>query len=116
LAPPVYAGDGFHHHGPQVAVPTSWRVLTDGPESVVKVVLKAWTERLDAEPGPGRIELQLATAEYNTDFYVELTPGQGSRLGLARARWHRGTRRRGVNASATCPGVLLWRGYLVSGE
>jgi hypothetical protein len=44
-------------------VPTSWRFLADGPQSVVKVVLKAWTERLDAEPGPGRIELQLATAE-----------------------------------------------------
>jgi hypothetical protein len=42
----------------------------------VKVILKAWTNRLDAEPGPGHIELQLATTEYNTDAYVELTPDQ----------------------------------------
>jgi len=72
----IYAEDGFHHYGPEIAVPTSFRMLSDNPESVVKVSLKAWANRLDADPGPGFVELQLATIEYNTDSYVELTPGQ----------------------------------------
>jgi len=72
----VYADDGFHHLGPETVVPTSNRRLVHDPESVVKVILKGWTERLDAEPGPGRIELQLATADENTDMYVDLTPGE----------------------------------------
>ncbi len=81
---PVYAEDGFHHYGPEIAVPTSYRMFTDhDPESVVKVILKAWTNRLDAGPGPGRIELQLATTEYNTDAYVELTPDQARAVSSA---------------------------------
>jgi hypothetical protein len=79
----VYAEDGFHHYGPEIAVPTSYRMLPDHPESVVKVILKAWTNRLDAEPGPGRIELQLATTEYNTDAYVELIPDQARAVSSA---------------------------------
>ncbi len=80
----VDSEDGFHHYGPEVAVPTSYRMFTDDdPESVVKVILKAWTNRLDAEPGPGRIELQLATTEYNTDAYVELTPDQARAVSAA---------------------------------
>ena len=55
----------------------------DDPESVVKVILKAWTNRLDAQPGPGRVELQLATTEYNTDSYVELTPDQARAVASA---------------------------------
>jgi hypothetical protein len=72
----IWAEDGFHHYGLRIAVPTCFPMLAGSPESVVKVILRAWTDRLDAEPGPGRIELQLATTEYNTDAYVELTPGQ----------------------------------------
>jgi hypothetical protein len=72
----IHAEDGFHHYGPEIVVPTSDRVFTDGPETVVKVMLKSWTSRLDAEPGPGRVELQLATTEQDTDMYVELTPGE----------------------------------------
>jgi hypothetical protein len=72
----IYAGDGFHHCGPKIAVPTWWRMLSDGPESVVKVILKPWTNRLDADPGPGFVELQLAITEYHADAYVELIPGQ----------------------------------------
>jgi hypothetical protein len=79
----VYAEDGFHHAGPEIAVPTSDRRLRHDPESVVKVILKAWTERLDAEPGPSRIELQLATAEENTDMYVDLTPGEARAVASA---------------------------------
>jgi hypothetical protein len=51
-------------------------MLNDNPAMVVKVILKSWTHPLDAEPGPGLIELQLATTEYNTDLFVEITPGQ----------------------------------------
>jgi hypothetical protein len=79
----VYAEDGFHHYGPEIAVPTSYRTLADAPESVVKVILKAWANRLDAEPGPGCIELQLATTEHNTDLYVELTPDQARAVSSA---------------------------------
>jgi hypothetical protein len=79
----IYAEDGFHHDGPEIAVPTSFRMLTDGPESVVKVILKAWASRLDAVPGPGFVELQLATTEYNTDAYVELTPAQARTVASA---------------------------------
>jgi hypothetical protein len=82
----IWAEDGFHHYGPEIAVPTSFRMLTDGPESVVKVILKAWANRLDAEPGPGFVELQLATTEYNTDAYVELTPGQARAIASALLR------------------------------
>ena len=65
---------------------TSWRVLTDGPESAVKVVLKAcrsgWTPS-PGRTGPDRTELQLATAEYNTGSYVEFTPGQARAVASA---------------------------------
>lgn len=79
----VYADDGFHHYGPEIAIPASDRMLLHDPQSVVKVILKAWTERLDAEPGPGRIELQLATTEENTDMYVELTPEEARAVASA---------------------------------
>jgi hypothetical protein len=49
----------------------------------VKVSLKAWVSRLDAEPGQGFVELQLATIEYDTDAYVELTPGQARAVASA---------------------------------
>jgi hypothetical protein len=80
---PVDTDDGFHHYGPEIAVPTSDRMLVDSPELVVKVILKAWTHPLDAEPGPGLIELQLAEGERNTDMYAELTPGQARSVSAA---------------------------------
>jgi hypothetical protein len=55
----------------------------DDPETVVKVSLKAWTPRLDVDPGPARIELQLGTAEKNTDMYAELTPGEARAVSSA---------------------------------
>jgi hypothetical protein len=79
----VYADDGFHHLGPETVVPTSNRRLVHDPESVVKVILKAWTEPPDADPGPGRIELQLATAEENTDIYVDLTSDEARAVASA---------------------------------
>ena len=72
----VDVDDGYHHYGPEIAIPTSDRMLTTGPETIVKVILKSWTHPLDAEPGPGRIELQLATIEHNTDMYAELSPDE----------------------------------------
>lgn len=70
----VHADDGFHHYGPEIAIPTLYRMFANDPELVVKVILRAWTSRLDGEPDPACIELQLATTETNTDMYVELTP------------------------------------------
>jgi hypothetical protein len=79
----VDADDGFHHYGPEIAVPTSHRRYLDGPESIVKVLLKAWTNRMDAAPGPGIIELQFADTESDTDLFVELTPDQARAVSSA---------------------------------
>jgi hypothetical protein len=79
----VDADDGFHHHGPEIAVPTSDRMLRNDPETVVKVNVSAWTSRLDAEPDAARVNLVLGTAEYNTDMYVELTAGEARAISAA---------------------------------
>lgn len=79
----IDADDGFHHYGPEIAVPTSDRMFTTGPESVVKVILKAWDRPLDADPEPARIELQLATIEENTDSYVDFTPDEARAVSAA---------------------------------
>jgi hypothetical protein len=80
---PVYASDGYHHYGPDRAVPTSDQIDGHGPEVVIKTILKSWTCPLDAGPGPALIELQLGTAEQNTDLYAELTPGQARAVAAA---------------------------------
>lgn len=79
----VDTDDGFHHYGPEIAIPTSDRAMVDDPETVVKVTLKSWTHPLSAGPGPSLVELQLATTEYNTDMLVELTPGQARAVASA---------------------------------
>lgn len=79
----IHADDGYHHYGPEVAVPTSFRMFNDSPETVVKVILKARTHPLGAEPGPSLIELQLATTESNTDTYVERTPDKARAIAEA---------------------------------
>lgn len=79
----VDVDDGFHHYGPEIAIPTSDRMLVDDPETVVKVILKSWTHPLDAEPGPGRVDLALATTEGYTDMYAELTPDEARALAAA---------------------------------
>ena len=83
--PMIDADDGFHHHGPEITVPTSDRLFTDGPESVVKVSLKAWTKPLDAEPEPGRVDLQLE----NADSCVDLTPSEAGRSPPPCSKWPR---------------------------
>lgn len=75
--------NGYHHYGPEIAVPTSDRMALNDPETVVKVSLKACTPRLDADPEPTRIELQLATTEDNTDMYAELTPDEARAVSSA---------------------------------
>ena len=100
-APPQPSGNGLgprrhgrHRSTPATAsittgrrspCPTSWRVLTDGPQSAMKVVL-AGPDR--AAAGHRRVQHRLLRRAHSR-------PGQGSRLGPARARWQRGTRRRG---------------------
>lgn len=75
----IDADDGFHHYGPEITVPTSDRLFTNGPESVVKVSLKAWTKPLDAEPEPARVDLQLE----NADSCVDLTPAEARTVAVA---------------------------------
>ena len=81
----VYADHGYHHYGPEIQVPTSDRFLgmTDGPETVVQVILKSWTHPLDAEPGPALIELNLGTAGERTDMCAEITPGEARAVAQA---------------------------------
>ena len=81
----VYADHGYHHYGPEIEVSTSDRFggMTDGPETVVRVILKSWTHPLDAEPGPALIELNLGTAEERTDLCAEITPGEARAVAQA---------------------------------
>lgn len=81
----VDSDDGYLHMGAEIAVPTSYKTLNgpDDPETVVKVFLKSWTCPLDADPGPTVIELQLGTAEYNTDSCVDVTPAQARAIAQA---------------------------------
>ena len=59
-------------------MPTSYKFLgmTDGPQTIVRAVLKSWTHPLDADPGPALIELNLGTAEERTDMCAEITPAR----------------------------------------
>ena len=76
--------DGYHHYGPEIAVPTSDRMgRVSGPETVVKIFLTSWTHPLDAQPGPALIELQLGTAGQNTDMCAEITPGEARAIARA---------------------------------
>lgn len=79
----IHAGDGFHHYGPEIAVPTSDRWHSDEPEIVVRTILKSWTGPLGAEPGPPVIEVNLGTAGQLTDACAELTPAQARDLAAA---------------------------------
>jgi hypothetical protein len=81
----IHADDGYHHYGLEIEVPTSDRFsgFTDGPEMVVRVVLKSWTHPLDAEPGPARIEINLGTAEERTDACAEITFHEAQALAQA---------------------------------
>jgi hypothetical protein len=49
----IDSDNGYHHYGPEIAVPTSDRMLglNYSPETVVKVILKSWTHPPDAGPG-----------------------------------------------------------------
>jgi hypothetical protein len=76
----VHVDDGFHHYGPETAVPVSdtFPGEAGGSQSrmVIRAVLKAWTQPLGAAPGPARIELNFGTAEAGTDMAAEITPDE----------------------------------------
>ena len=77
-------------------MPTSYKFLgmTDGPQTIVRAVLKSWTHPLDADPGPALIELNLGTAEERTDMCAEITPGEARAVARALlSRGHSRTRR-----------------------
>jgi hypothetical protein len=79
----IDADDGYHHCGPEIEMPTSYRINLDAPETVVRVVLKSWTHPLDAEPGPALIEINLGTAGERTDLCAEITPSQARAVAAA---------------------------------
>ena len=81
----IYADHGYHHYGQEAEVRTSCRFLgmTDGPETIVRVVLKSWTHPLDADPGPALIELNLGTAGERTDMCAGITPGEARAVAAA---------------------------------
>jgi hypothetical protein len=57
--------------------------MVDGPQIIVRVSLKSWTHPLDAPPGPDLVEVQLGTAEEDTDLYAELAPDQARAVAAA---------------------------------
>ncbi len=79
----IDSDDGYHHYGPELAVPTSYGMFPDSPVTVVKVFLRSWTHPLGADPGPVVVELNLGTAEVNTDMCAEMTPGQARAVAAA---------------------------------
>jgi hypothetical protein len=81
----IYTDHGYHHYGPETEVPTSYPFggLTEGPGTVVRVILKSWTHPLDAEAGPVFIELNLGTAEAGTDACAELTSAEARAVAQA---------------------------------
>ena len=64
-------------------MPTFDRMSLNDPEIVVKVVVKAWTCPLDAEPGPARVELHLAPGGVTTEQSAELIPDQARAVARA---------------------------------
>ena len=70
--PPLRAG---------AAIAVSYRARTNGPPVTVKLQVQARSERLDAEPGPGFVDLQLL--ESHGDAGTELTPGEARTLAAA---------------------------------
>jgi hypothetical protein len=79
----VDTDDGYHHYGPEIEVPTSYREYRDAPETVVRTILKSWTHPLHASPGPALIEINLGTAGELTDACAEITPGQARAVAAA---------------------------------
>ena len=81
----IHADDGYHHVGTEIEVPTSYMFMgmTDGPQTIVRAVLKSWTHPMDADPGPTFIELNLGTAAERTDLCVEATPAEARAIARA---------------------------------
>jgi hypothetical protein len=81
----IYAGHGYHHYGAEIEVWTSDAFLgmADGPQTIVRAVLKSWTQPLGADPGPALIELNLGTAGERTDLCAEVTPAEARAVAQA---------------------------------
>jgi len=81
----IYADHGYHHYGTEIEVTTSDTFLgmTDGPQTIVRAVLKSWTHQLDGDPGPALIELNLGTAVERTDMRAEITPAEARAVAQA---------------------------------
>jgi hypothetical protein len=87
-------------------------MLPDNPETVVKVILKAWTHPLDAEPGRASIELQLAIGEQNTHMCAEQTPDQARAVASALIK----TADIAERSDPAEYGVLIWAQPVDSGQ
>jgi hypothetical protein len=81
----IYADDGYHHYGAETEIPSSDKFLgmTDGPQAIVRVVLKSWTHPLGADPGPTLVELNIGTASERTDMCVEIVPAEARAIAHA---------------------------------
>ena len=79
----IDSDDGYHHYGPEFAVPASCGMFPDSPVTVVRVFLRSWTHPLGADPGPVLIELNLGTAGVGADVCAEMTPGQARAVAAA---------------------------------
>ena len=81
----IYADHGYHHYGSEIEVPTSdtFGGMSDGPATIIRVVLKSWTHPMDADPGPTRIELNLGTATERTDLCAEISPAEARAVARA---------------------------------
>ena len=79
----VDASDGYHHRGPEIEVPSSYRPYREVGETVVPAILKSWTHPLGAGPGQAVIELNLGTADTLTDACAEITPAEARAIAAA---------------------------------
>jgi hypothetical protein len=72
--------DCFHHRGPDATVNPAWRadLRAEQPDSVT-VQLESFTESLDGDPGPARIDIHLR-ASTGDEAWTVLTPAEARSL------------------------------------
>ena len=118
-APPQPSGNGLgprrhgrHRSTPATASITTGRRPPRRPPGGFRLMTRAsegnpqgLPERPAAGPGPDRALAGRRRVQHRLLRRAHSRPGQGGRLGPARARRRRGKRRRGAGARATCPGV-----------
>jgi hypothetical protein len=69
----------------EVEAPTSYKFLgmTDGPQTIVRAVLKSWTQLLGADPGPALVEFNPGTAGERADVCAGISPAEARAVARA---------------------------------